>query len=128
MQRSNKLKKLKWRVQAAKVKDKRAEGKQVKSKSKKILSSNRPLELLHVDLFELVQTASLSEKKYTLVVVDDSTRFIWVTFLSIKDETQKMLNELLVRIQNEKGQSVVNIRSYKRTKFTCSEVEKYYNE
>ena len=51
-------------------------GKIVKSsfKAKDIVSTSRPLELLHIDLFGPVNTASLYGNKYGLVIVDDYIR------------------------------------------------------
>ena len=53
-------------------------GKQVKSsfKSKKFISTSRPLQLLHMDLFGPSRTASLGGKHYAFVIVDDFSRFI----------------------------------------------------
>jgi len=51
-------------------------GKIMKSsfKAKDIVSTSRPLELLHIDLFGPVNTASLYGSKYGLVIVDDYSR------------------------------------------------------
>jgi len=51
-------------------------GKIVKSsfKTKDIVSTSRPLELLHIDLFGSVNTASLYGSKYGLVIVDEYNR------------------------------------------------------
>ena len=48
-------------------------GKQVKIsfKLKKFISSFRPLQQLHMDLFRLSRTASLGGKHYAFVIVDD---------------------------------------------------------
>ena len=43
-------------------------------KSKNVVSTSKPLELLHFDLFGPVKTASVSGKKYGLVIVDDYSR------------------------------------------------------
>ena len=53
-------------------------GKQVKNsfKSKNVVSTSRPLELLHIDLFGPTKSASLNSKKYGLVIVD-YTRWTW---------------------------------------------------
>ena len=40
-------------------------------KAKNVVSTSRPLELLHIDLFGPVKIASISGKKYGLVIVDD---------------------------------------------------------
>ncbi len=57
-------------------------GKQVKSsfKPKEFISTKRPLELLHIDLFGPVKTTSLGGKNYGLVIVDYFSRFTWVLF------------------------------------------------
>ena len=54
-----------------------AKGKQIKSSfnSKTEVSTSRPLELLHMDLFGPIFTASLSEKYYGYVIVDDYSRY-----------------------------------------------------
>jgi len=54
-------------------------GKIVKSsfKSKDIVSTSRHLELLYIDLFGPVNTASLYGSKYGLVIVDDYSRWTW---------------------------------------------------
>ena len=51
-------------------------GKIVKTyfKSKDIVFTSRPLELLHIDLFGPVSTASIYGSKYGLVIVDDYSR------------------------------------------------------
>ncbi|GJT14166.1 retrovirus-related pol polyprotein from transposon TNT 1-94 [Tanacetum coccineum] len=63
-------------------------------KSKK--SSHKPkaedtnqdtLYLLHMDLCGPMRVESINGKKYTLVIVDDYSQFIWVKILRSKDET-----------------------------------------
>ena len=63
-------------------------GKQVKNsfKSKNLISTSRPLELLHVDLFGPMDVLSMGGKSYGFVIVDDYARFTWVYFLAHKDE------------------------------------------
>ena len=63
-------------------------GKQTREsfKSKNVVSTSRPLELLHMDLFGPTRTTSLGGKKYGLVIVDDFSRFTWVLFLTHKNE------------------------------------------
>ena len=52
-------------------------GKQVKN----FVSSLKPLELLHVDLFGPSWTTSLGGNYYAIVIVDDFSRFTWTLFL-----------------------------------------------
>nr|KYP60209.1 Retrovirus-related Pol polyprotein from transposon TNT 1-94 [Cajanus cajan] len=78
-------------------------GKQVKSsfESKNHVSTSRPLELLHMDLFGPTRTAIVSGKRYGLVIVDDYTRWTWVLFITHKDESFKVFHVFYKRIQNE---------------------------
>ena len=51
-------------------------------KSKNIVSTSRPLQLLHMDLFGPFRTSSFGGKYYCLVIVDDFSRYTWVIFLT----------------------------------------------
>ncbi|XP_021725053.1 uncharacterized protein LOC110692355 [Chenopodium quinoa] len=72
-----------------KICDACVKGKQVRTsfKSKKMVSSTKPLELIHMDLCGPMRIQSRSGKKYVLVIVNDYSRFTWVIFMSSKDET-----------------------------------------
>ena len=45
------------------------------------MSTHRPLELFHMDLFGPTSFMSISGNSYCLVIVDDYSRFTWVYFL-----------------------------------------------
>jgi hypothetical protein len=57
-------------------------GKQVGTKHlhKNIMTTDRPLELLHMNLFGSIAYISIGVSKYCLVIVDDYSRFTWVFF------------------------------------------------
>ncbi|WCJ44342.1 Retrovirus-related Pol polyprotein from transposon RE1 [Euphorbia peplus] len=88
-------------------------GKQSRSsfKTKKVISTKRPLELLHMDLFGPVQPMSMGGKKYAFVIVDDYSRFTWVILLSSKDESLGCFSVLIKKLENERNEKVVHIRS-----------------
>jgi len=85
-------------------------GKQVKIsfKSNNIVSTKKPRELLHIDLFGPVITASLAGKQYGFVIVDDFSRYTWVLFLKHKDEAFEIFCSL---VQNEKESNIIFVRS-----------------
>ena len=66
-----------------------AKGKQVRNsfKSKKCVSTTRPLELIHMDLCGPIRIMSRGGKRCVLVIVDDCSRFTWTLFLASKYET-----------------------------------------
>ena len=81
------------------------------SKSKDIVSTSRPLELLHIDLFGPVSTASIYESKYGLVIVDDYSRWSWVMFLKSKDDSYDVFSKFSIQIQSEKELKILKVRS-----------------
>ncbi|XP_075494767.1 uncharacterized protein LOC142532334 [Primulina tabacum] len=81
-----------------------------------------------MDLFGPIPVMSLGGKKYTLVVIDDTSRFTWVTFLNSKDQTTAQLIKLLKRLQNEKNEAVDKIRSDRRTEFLNQFLSSYLED
>jgi hypothetical protein len=51
---------------------------------KNIMTTTRPLKMLHMDLFGPVAYISIGGNKYGLVIVDDYSHFTWVFFLQDK--------------------------------------------
>jgi hypothetical protein len=78
---------------------------------KNIMTTDRPLELLHMDLFGPIAYISIGGSKYCLVSVDDYSRFTWMLFLQDKSQTQETLKGFLRQAQNEFGLRIKKIRS-----------------
>jgi hypothetical protein len=49
--------------------------------AKNIMTTIRPMEMLHMDLFDPIIYISIDGNKYDLVIIDDYSRFTWVFFL-----------------------------------------------
>jgi hypothetical protein len=56
-------------------------------RAKNIITTIRPMEMLHMNLFGPIAYISISGNKYGLVIIDDYSRFTWVFFLQDKSET-----------------------------------------
>jgi len=78
-----------------------ARGKQVRRsfKSKNNVSTTRSLELLRMDLCGLIPIQSPGHRKHILVIVDDYSRFTWVSFLKEKNEAFKEFSKLCKRLE-----------------------------
>ena len=59
------------------------------------MTTDRPLELLHMDLFGPIAYISIGGSKYYLVIVDDYSRFTWVFFLQEKSPNPRDLKGIL---------------------------------
>jgi transposase InsO family protein len=95
---------------------------------KNIMTTDRPLELLHMDLFGSIAYISIDRSKYCLVIVDDYSRFTWVFFLQEKSQTQETLKKFLRQAQNEFGLRIKKIRSDNGTEFKNSQIEGFLEE
>jgi transposase InsO family protein len=95
---------------------------------KNIMTTDRPLELLHMDLFGPIAYISIGGSKCCLVIVDDYSRFTWVFFLQEKYQTQETLKGFLRRAQNEFDLRIKKIRSENGTKFKNSQIESFLEE
>ncbi|GJY63363.1 retrovirus-related pol polyprotein from transposon TNT 1-94 [Tanacetum coccineum] len=91
-------------------------------------SIQEKLYLLHMDLCGPIRIESINGKKYILVIVDDYSRFTWVKFLRLKDETSKFLIKFLKMIQVRLNATVRNIRMDNGTKFVNQTLKSYYED
>ncbi|GJR30466.1 retrovirus-related pol polyprotein from transposon TNT 1-94 [Tanacetum coccineum] len=80
-------------------------------KAKNIVSTTRCLELLHMDLFGPSAVRSYGGNRYTLVIVDDYSRYTWTRFLKDKTEAFDQFEIFSRKIQNQLGCSIVSIRT-----------------
>jgi transposase InsO family protein len=92
------------------------------------MTTTRPLEMLHMDLFGPVAYISIDGNKYGLVIVDDYSHFTCLFFLQDKSETQELLKKFLRRTQNEFDANVKNIRSDNDTEFRNTQVGDFLDE
>nr|GFB03144.1 retrovirus-related Pol polyprotein from transposon TNT 1-94 [Tanacetum cinerariifolium] len=80
-------------------------------KAKNIVSMTRCLELLHMDLFGPSVVRSYEGNHYTLVIVDDYSRYTWTRFLKDKTEAFDQFEIFSKKIQNQLGCTIVSIRT-----------------
>jgi hypothetical protein len=90
------------------------------------MTTTRPLEMLHMDLFDPVAYISIDGNKYGLIIVDDYSHFTCVFFLQDKSETQEVLKKFLRRVQNKFNDKVKKIRSDNDTEFKNTQVEYFF--
>nr|GEV00992.1 putative ribonuclease H-like domain-containing protein [Tanacetum cinerariifolium] len=104
------------------------------SKSKRVPHPPKPvsnlkqrLHLLHMDLCGPMRVASISGKRYVLVIVDDYSRYTWVYFLRTKDEMPEVIKNFLKMIFVRLQAPVIIDRIDNRTEFKNHALKEYFD-
>ncbi|GJW78998.1 retrovirus-related pol polyprotein from transposon TNT 1-94 [Tanacetum coccineum] len=79
--------------------------------AKNIVLTTRCLELLHMDIFGPSAVWIYRGNRYTLVIVDDYSRYTWTRFLKDKIEAFDQFEVFNRKIQNQLGCIIVSIRT-----------------
>nr|GFA40051.1 hypothetical protein [Tanacetum cinerariifolium] len=79
-----------------------------------------------MDLCGPMRVASINEKRYVLVIIDDYTRYTWTHFLMSKDETPEVLIDFLRLVQRGLQAQVRVVRTDKGTKFLNQTLHAYF--
>ncbi|GJZ24063.1 retrovirus-related pol polyprotein from transposon TNT 1-94 [Tanacetum coccineum] len=80
-------------------------------KAKNVVSTSKCLELLYMDLFGPSAVRSYRGNRYTLVIVNDYSRYTWTRFLKNKTEAFDQFEIFSKKIQNQLGCTIVSIRT-----------------
>nr|GFA74793.1 integrase, catalytic region, zinc finger, CCHC-type, peptidase aspartic, catalytic [Tanacetum cinerariifolium] len=97
-------------------------------KSKTAFASNKPLYLLHMNLYDSMRVQSINGKRYVLVVVDDYSRYTWVFFLHSKDEASEVIISFIKKTQVNLQLQVQRIRTDNGTEFKNKTLAKFFDE
>jgi transposase InsO family protein len=92
------------------------------------VSTERPLELLHMDIFGPIAYISIDGNKYGFVIVDDYSCFTWVFFLRSKSEVQGIFKKFVRRAQNEFDVKIKRVRSDNGTESKNTNIEEFLDE
>nr|GEU71947.1 retrovirus-related Pol polyprotein from transposon TNT 1-94 [Tanacetum cinerariifolium] len=97
-------------------------------KTKQNFSIKKCLHLLHMDLFGPVSPMSINHEKYTLVIVDEYSRYIWVYILRKKSQAPEMIMSFVRIVDNQINVKVKQIKTDNGTEFRNHELEIFCNE
>ncbi|GKC04611.1 retrovirus-related pol polyprotein from transposon TNT 1-94 [Tanacetum coccineum] len=71
---------------------------------------------------------SINQEKYTLVIVDDYSRYTWVHFLRKKSQAPEMIMSFIRMVENQNDVKVKQIRTDDGTEFRNHELESFCYE
>ena len=105
-------------------------GKQTKSsfKPKSCSTINEPFSLLDMDLFGPESVRTRSGKKYSLVIVDEYSRYTWVIFLAKKKDAADEIISLIKQCERIYNKKVRQLRSDHGTEFKNFMLQNYCDE
>ncbi|XP_059630999.1 uncharacterized protein LOC132273911 [Cornus florida] len=91
----------------------------------KEVNSSRSLDLIHMDLYGPTRTTSIGGSKYSMLLIDDFSRILWIYFLREKSEAITHFIKFVNLVENEKGCIVKKLRLDFGIEFTMREFESY---
>nr|GEV69362.1 retrovirus-related Pol polyprotein from transposon TNT 1-94 [Tanacetum cinerariifolium] len=97
-------------------------------KIKQKSSIKKCLHLLHMDLFGPVTPRSINPEKYTLVIVDEYSRYTWVYFLKKKSQALETIMSFIKRVENQNDIKVKQLRTDNGTEFRNSTLVNFCDE
>ncbi|GJX17612.1 retrovirus-related pol polyprotein from transposon TNT 1-94 [Tanacetum coccineum] len=97
-------------------------------KTKQNFSIRKCLHLLYMDLFGPVSPMSINHEKYTLVIVDEYSRYTWVHFLRKKSQAPEIIMSFIRMVENQNDVQVKQIRTDNGIEFRNHELESFCDE
>nr|GEX79533.1 retrovirus-related Pol polyprotein from transposon TNT 1-94 [Tanacetum cinerariifolium] len=80
-------------------------------KTKQTSSIKKCLHLLHMDLFGPVTPGSINHEKYTLIIIDEYSRYTWVYFSKKKSQAPETMMSFIKRVENQNDIKVKQLRT-----------------
>nr|GEW02574.1 ribonuclease H-like domain, reverse transcriptase, RNA-dependent DNA polymerase [Tanacetum cinerariifolium] len=94
----------------------------------RLYKANLRIDLVYGDLCEPITPPTPSGKKYIFLLVDDYSRYMWVYFLTTKDQAFDTFKEYKNSIENELRTTLKMLRTDRGGEFTSSEFTQYCKE
>ena len=91
-------------------------------------SAERVLELVHGDLCGPISPPTPSGSKYFLLLVDDSSRYMWVKILCSKDQAAAAIKQFQAEAEAETGKKLGALRTDRGGEFTSVDFMEYCTE
>ncbi len=94
------------------------------------MTTTRPFELLHMDLFGPTHYATLTNASslYGFVIVDDYSRYTWVHIILYKTKVQEDFKRFYSRASTNFGIKIKHIRSDNGIEFKNTGLDNYLDE
>nr|GEZ40476.1 putative ribonuclease H-like domain-containing protein [Tanacetum cinerariifolium] len=96
--------------------------------TKRLFFINKCLYLFYMDLFGPVKPQTICHNKYTLVIVNEYSRYIWVFCLKKKSDAADCIMSFIIKMENLNEVNVKELRSDNGTEFINHKLKEFCNE
>jgi hypothetical protein len=86
------------------------------------------LDLVHGDLCGPISPAIPAGRRYFLLLVDDQSRYMWLTLLTTKDQVATAIKHFKASVEVEIGRKLRLLRTDRAGEFTVAMFTMYYAE
>lgn len=90
--------------------------------------STELLQLLHRDLCGPISPATPSSNRYFLLLVDDYSRYMWVSLLPSKDAAASAIKNIQAAGERKTGKKLIGLRTDRGGEFTAASFAEYCAE
>ncbi|WVZ96386.1 hypothetical protein U9M48_042031 [Paspalum notatum var. saurae] len=90
--------------------------------------ATRSLDLIHGDLCGPVTPATPSDNRFFLLLVDDYSRYMWLTLLRSKDEAANAIKHIQAPAERKSGNQLGALRTDRGGEFTAAHFRDYCTE
>lgn len=73
--------------------------------------ASKPFKLLHMDIWGPYSAPSIHNHKYFLRIVDDFSRFTWVTLMKGKHQVQSLIQNFIALVETQYNRNVKGVRT-----------------
>ena len=91
----------------------------------RLVSSQRPFDLVHCDVWGPVRTLSVSDHRYYIMFIDDFSRVSWVYLLKDKINVLDVIKKFFAEIMNQVSVTPKYLRTDNILKFTQTGIQSY---
>ena len=99
--------------------------KRTQFKSKSYTSTEKPLQLVHMDLCGPSRHEGTWKENYFMLIIDDYSRLTWVAFLKEKDEAFEKFKIFKALTENQTGKRLKAVRSDRGGEFMSSDFKEF---
>jgi hypothetical protein len=92
------------------------------------MRATQSLQLLHGDLCGPVSPTTPSGNKYFLLLLDDSSRYMWISLLPSKDQVASAIKRVQVAAERNSGNLLGGLRTDRGGEFSASQFSEYCAE